>query len=49
MMMALYVLLFELGPSPLRLLMATKVIAIVALKCLGLLTGRLLKVSKAQQ
>ena len=48
MMMALYVLLFELGPSLLRLITAMKVVAIVALKCLGLLTGRLSMVSKVQ-
>ena len=48
MMMALYLRLFELGPSPLRLVTAMITTAIFALKCLRLLSGRLSKLSKAQ-
>ena len=44
MMMALDLRLFELGLLPLRL-----ITAMFALECLGLLTGRLLKLSKAQR
>ena len=49
MMMALVLRLFELRPSLLRSLTAMITTAMFALECLGLLTGRLLELSKAQR